>query len=396
MKTLIAILACWTALAAAQPVSLGAAVQTLEAQLAANPIAASAGEAATARYGTGLVAGALAAYEQSRHLDKPHIGRSDGIDGRAGLYNPDNIYASALLAENGQYRIRGRRGSHAMLTFQILDSYPIVGLGRNLAVVDPDALGIRPGETFEILLGGPPRPGRWFPLPAGARALLVRQTFEDWTRETPSALSIERLDAGAAPIDATVPGASAGDYVLAAARTWNDGYLPMIRKLPVNQLPPPRASDSGSGGLGGQQSVMARYRIEPGQALLITVKKSAARYQGVQLGDPWFVTPNYVDHQVSLTRAQAAVDRDGRLRFVISLTDPGIANWLDPAGFAEGYLFMRWQGLPRPLAADEAPTAQLVDLAELAAHLPPETRRVTPAQRAGQIAQRRRAPIHQP
>lgn len=396
MKRLIVLFACWTTLAAAEPVSLGTAVQTLEARLAANPIAASAGAAATARYSAGLVAGALAAYEHSRHLDTPHFGCSDGIDGRAGLYNPDNIYTSALLVDSGQYRIHGRRGSHAMLTFQILDSYSIVFLGRNLAVVDLDALGIRPGEEFEIFLGGPRRAGHWFPLPTGTRAVLVRQTFEDWNRETRSTLSIERLDAAAAPIDASVPGASAGDYVLASARAWNDGYLPLIQKLPVNQLPPPRASDTGSGGLGGQQSVMARYRIAPDQALVVTVKKSAARYQGIQLGDPWFVTPNYVDHQVSLTRAQAVADDDGRLRFVISLADPGVANWLDPAGFAEGYLFMRWQGLPHPLAADEAPQLQLVNLADLAALLPPQTRRVDAVQRAAQLAARRQVPIRQP
>lgn len=388
---------CWAGGAVAGTVSLAEAVQALENQLAAHPAATSAGPAATARYAAGLVAGALAAYEHSRHLDKPYISRSDGIDGRAGLYNPDNIYASALLAENGHYRIRGRRGRHVMLTMQILDSYPIVGLGRNLAVVDPDTLGIRPGDEFEILLGGPrpSGPSYWAPLPAGAKALLLRQTFEDWNRETPSSLSIERLDPGAPSVDASLAAASAGDYVMAGTRTWNEGYLPMIQKLPINQLPTPRASDAGNGGLGGQQSIMARYRIGPDQALVITVRKSDARYQGIQLGDPWFVTPNYVDHQVSLTRAQSVVDRDGRIRFVISLKDPGVANWLDPAGFGEGYVFMRWQGLSRPLAADEAPVAELVKLSDLAAHLPPETRHLAPAERAEQLARRQAVPIHQ-
>ncbi len=390
-----ALLLAWSAasLAVAQePVTLGIAVTRLEAGLTADPVAAAAGPEATARYAAGIVGAALGIWEQSRHLDKPYFARSQGIDGRAGLANPDNIYETALIVDGGAYRIHGRRGTHAMLTFQLLDAYPIVALGHNLLAIDLDAEGVRPGEAFEWWLGGPAREGRWRALPRGVRALLVRQSFEDWSRETPTTVAIERLDAGAASVDASLPGASAADHVAAADRVWNGNYLPMIRRLPVNVLPPPRASDTSAGGLAGQQSVMARYRLAPDEVLLITVKASRARYQGIQLGDPWFVTPNWIDHQSSLTRAQAAVDADGRIRFVISSGDPGVANWLDPAGFSEGYVFMRWQGLPAPLTADEEPSAQLLKLADLPLSLPPESRRVDIAGRAVQLAARQYAP----
>ncbi|HNC70102.1 MAG TPA: hypothetical protein PKZ77_06420 [Pseudomonadales bacterium] len=375
--------------------SLGETVREMESSLRASPVANAAGVGSTTRYAEGLLVAALEVFEQSRHLDKPYFRRGDGIDGRPGLYNPDNIYSSALLSDHGQYRVRGRRGSHAILTLQVLDAYPMVALGRNLAVIDLDAMGIQPGESFELLLGGARRSGRWIPLPSGSRALLVRQTFSDWQRETPTVLAIERLDRDAPPVDSGVPGNTATDYLRAVDRTWNADYLPMLQRLPENRLPPPRQSDVGAGGLGGQQSVSARYRLGPDRALLITVKKSAARYQGIQLGDPWFVTPNYVDHQVSLTSAQAVADADGHFRFVISLRDPGVANWLDPVGFAEGYLFMRWQGLERALMDDEAPVAENVDLADLWIHLPAGTHRVTPEARREQLLHRQWAPIRQ-
>ena len=53
----------------------------------------------------------------------------------------DNIYASALIVDSGAYRVHGRRGTHAMLTLQVLDGYPIVALGRNLFAIDLDADG---------------------------------------------------------------------------------------------------------------------------------------------------------------------------------------------------------------------------------------------------------------
>ena len=368
---------------------LGDAIAAVEQRMAAMPEARAAGPDATARYVAGMVSACLEVFEQSRHLDRPYFGRSAGIDGKPGLFNPDNLYRSALLSDRGVYQIRGRRGTHAMLTLQLLDAYPIVALGRNLAVIDLDQAGVGPGQDFTVTLGGERVDGLWQPLPAGARAVLARQTFEDWRTETPSTLSIERLDTGAPPVDPGVPGVSAADYVATADKLWNSG---LYGTLPDNAFPPPRASDSGAGGLGGQQSVMARYRLTPDTALLVTVRRSNARYQGIQLGDPWFVTPNFTVHQSSLSRAQAVTDTDGKLRFVIALSDPGVANWLDPAGFAEGFVFLRWQGLPAPLGSDDAASIEVVSVAELRGKLPPGTRWLDADARRAQLAERRLPP----
>lgn len=376
--------------------TFGMALAAIEQRLGKDPESAIAGPGATQQYESALVRAALSVFEQSRHLDVPHFSRSDSIDGSLGLYNPDNIYLSALLADDGRYRIHGRRGTHAMLTLQLLDAYPLVALGRNLAAIDLDQLGIRPGDAFEIFLGGERRTeARWFQLPKGTKAVLARQTFESWQDETASTLHIERLDWPARPVSAVDAALDATDYLRSTHHTWNETYLPALRQAPLNRLPPARRSDTGAGGLDGQRSIVARFRLQADQALIITVSRSDALYQGIQLGNPWFVTPNYIDHQVSLTRAQARVDEDGRLRFVVSAVDPGVANWLDTAGNSEGYLFMRWQGLRGSLREDEAPVLELVELAELARHLPIDTHWVTADERAVQLMARRRAPLRQ-
>lgn len=370
------------------------ALQQVSAQLRAMPYANSSDVARqnTERFLTGLFASSWDLANQLAQLDTPYFGRSARIEGMPGLYNPDNVYRSALLEPDGVYRVYGQRGTHSELTFQILDQYPIIGLGKNLMVVQPDTQGAKPGKSFEFYLGGQkPRGKTWFALPQNAQAVLARQSFGDW-QETPSTLFIERID---------VPKAQAykNQFAIAAAslcqatKLWAETYVPMIaRATKVNELPMPRLSAAGAGGLGGQQSILARYRISKDEGLLITVRKAAAIYQGIQIGDPWFVTPNTLRHQVSLTAKQARIDDDGFIRFVIALEDPGVPNWLDAAGNPEGYVFMRWQGSKQPIDAADAPTARLVPIASLRDHLPNNTPVMSAAQRREQLAQRKWVP----
>ncbi|WP_010127156.1 hypothetical protein [Sphingomonas sp. KC8] len=370
------------------------ALGDVSAKLRAAPYAASSDIARqnTEKYLAGLLSQAWGFTEQLNMLGTPYFSRGAGVEGLPGLYNPDNLYRSALLEPGGAYRIYGRRGSHADLSFQIIDKYPIVGLGRNLMVIRPDDMGAKPGEDFEFYLGGAPRAGgHWFAMPDRAAAVLTRQSFGDW-RETPTSLYIERLDMPPARAYQS-PFAQAATAMRQATALWVDGYVPDIeRSTTVNVLPAPRPSATDAGGLGGQMSVMARYKIKKGEALLITVRKADAAYQGIQLGDPWFVTPNTVEHQVSLTARQARVDDDGLIRFVISLDDPGVPNWLDPAGNPEGYIFMRWQAIRTPLAGGDAPVARLIPLASLRKALPAQTPVIDSAERRKQLAERKWAP----
>ena len=74
---------------------------------------------------------------------------------------------------------------------------------------------------------------------------------------------------------------------------------------------------------------------------------------------------------------------------MIAHEDPGVANWLDPAGYARGTSALRF------LLADEAPKVELerLPLAQLASKLPGDTPRVLPAERAASLERRRRAAL---
>jgi len=118
---------------------------------------------------------------------------------------------------------------------------------------------------------------------------------------------------------------------------------------PVNTLTPARPTP---GGLATQFSSAGHFDLADDEAMLVTVPaagKETAPYQGIQLGSMWYVSLDYINHQTSLTADQARIDPDGRMRFVISERDPGVANWLERTGHGRGYVQLRWQRLTRGL-----------------------------------------------
>jgi hypothetical protein len=126
--------------------------------------------------------------------------------------------------------------------------------------------------------------------------------------------------------------------------------------------------------------------------MIVTVPVAGVPYQGIQLGTIWYTSLDYIDHQTSLTADQARIDPDGRMRFVISERDPGLANWLERTGHRRGYVQIRWQRLARPLAADDGPRVEVVPAGDLARRLPYyEQARITPQEYAGKIAGRQAA-----
>jgi len=369
------------------------AIARTEAKLLASaPAQSPEGRRAASAYLAGLIEQAWSLAGEDALRFEPVFYGSGSLGGRPGLFNPDNIYLTTLLDPAGSYRITGRRGSHAQLILQLLDDPSVLALGQSRGVIDVQQLGVAAGEEIELWLGGEQRAGHWFALAPDASSMLVRMTFADWAAESPSTLRIERLDEPAPAAEDPAQGrlARAARFLDGAAALWLDAFLQrMESSVPVNGVTELRATRDG---LTGQYSVNGRFDLAEDEALVIEVARSSATYQAIQLGDAWFVTPDWTRHQVSLNHAQARADADGRFRFVISRRDPGVPNWLDTAGTARGYLFMRWQGVPAPLGPEYAPSARLAKLAELRGVLPQDTPVVDAEERAEQLAARRHAP----
>lgn len=349
-------------------------------------------QSVTSDFIAGLIGSAWRLSHYARHLNAPRFSGGDEFIGLPGLFNPDNIYRNALLDDTASYRISGERGSHVQLTFQFIDSFPLIGLSKDLLVINLDKLGVKPGDRFEFFLGGPKRNGLWWPMPKGAKAVLARQTFNDWGLETHTTLHIERLDATQIIPAGPERLVLAADYLQKATSLWADNYMKGLRLLPINSIPPMRASKERDGGLSGQHTAIARFKLDEGEALLITARLSDAAYQAIQIGNYWFATPNPVMHQSSLNMSQTYVSKDGHIRYVISNEDPGIANWLEAGRNKDGYILMRWQGIQSALVAANQPVAKLVALKDLYKHMPQDDLGFTPKLRKKQLSARARYP----
>lgn len=312
---------------------------------------------------------------------------------KAGMDNSDQRYLIARLDGDAVYRVWGSRGSSRRLDFTV---YGEDDMAPSISWATTEDLEVSLDGTFELFVGGAKREGNWLASEPGTVRLLIRQIHADWPVESPGDIHIDRVDDGrpdypvldpatlAARIDAT------SQSLARAVRRWPElGRSRLAAFLPANSLTPPR--DTGmEGGLSGRLMVGGHWELSDDEALIVTTWPSAARYQGIQLGNHWWQSLDYANRQSSLTTDQARLSSDGAYHFVLSARDPGVPNWLDTEGLPRGIIMMRYDGLQdAELPEEEHPTAEVVSFDEVIEHLPADEPRIDAAARAAQIAARR-------
>ncbi|MFC9897041.1 hypothetical protein ACFVMC_25430 [Nocardia sp. NPDC127579] len=329
------------------------------------------------------------AYER----DFPFFVQSTGPYTKMGLDNPDTLYFHAYLRPDAEYVVTGSRGTTRDLSFQVLNGdYSPVDVPDSLTAFDDRDLDIAADGSYEIRFGpGVPRPG-YVQLGADAAMLVVREVFSDWATERPGTIRIQRVDKiGDAPPPLTKDLLTkrygvAGKMLVSRLNTFLAFPKWFYLNLPVNTMTEPRLTP---GGLSTQYSSAGHYELDDDQALIITVPKSDAPYQGFQLGSMWYLSLDYINHQTSLTADQAHVDPDGKIRLVVSERNPGLANWIERTGHDRGYVQFRWQRVAREMKPEDGPTVEVVSVEEIAQRLPfYEEARITPEQWRARIAAR--------
>ena len=128
---------------------------------------------------------------------------------------------------------------------------------------------------------------------------------------------------------------------------------------------------------------IGHFNIAEDQALVLTLDAGNAGYASAQVSNLWGVTQDAVRHNMSLNTSQATPNADGTFSVVLSVKDPGVANWLDPDGLRQGFLFLRWAAFGPQNEARESPSvrARLISLGDLQREIPTSLVRVNPETR---------------
>ncbi|MDR3664073.1 MAG: hypothetical protein P4L86_27420 [Mycobacterium sp.] len=292
----------------------------------------------------------------------PFLHSGTGPFEKMGLDNPDTMYFGTRVTPGHEYVVTGRRGTTTDVSFQLLGGdYTDANVPDSETAFDDRKLDIAADGTFE-----------WRFTPATPSQLVIREVYNDWSAQR-GTFAIARTDtAGTAPDPLTREliekrYAVAGKQLVQRVKTWLQFPKWFYDNLPVNTLTAPRLTP---GGLATQYSAVGHYDMTPDQAMIITLPVSDAPYLGFQLGSLWYISLDYINHQTSLNGTQAQADPDGKIRIVVSEHSPGVTNWCEALGHAKGYLQFRWQRVSREMTAEDGPTCEVVDLAEVAAKLP--------------------------
>ena len=316
----------------------------------------------------------------------PHRLRGHRIPGsRWGIDNPDSVYRVIPINGAERYVIRGRV-SERRLTENYFTLWN-ASMGT-IDVLDGKALVLGPGGQFEIAVDGDPkgdRPNHIRSTPE-AREFYIRDVLMDWAQDCVNELSIERH--GGPPRKPVRSLDEQLDAAIAMLTTNIDNTIrwnAQARDKRANTFDFTIDRDS-DGALRNQIYIMGHFDLNPDEALVIDVGLGGADYFLAPISNWWGTTNEIVHRNGSLNLSQSERNPDGTLTYVVSAQDPGIQNWLDPCGMAEGILTLRWAefagGRPGP---GFGATSRVVPLAQLGTVLHPSTRRLTPRERLAQL-----------
>ena len=341
----------------------------------------------------------LADFTDLRNPDYPQFARFPNSVARIGWDNPDNPYLAFAVRGDHTYRLRGNTENFDLVTINaysgMLGHTPVTDI-RTVSSVASDDLVIDGNGDFVLTLSATPAEGDWLKLEPDAYIVVIRRLVSDWERTDEGlweVLNLTTLGQGS-PRPTPESVARSLDDAVTQAQSLRE-LLTIAHRITFqlaqspNEVSEPAETDPNLPMADPFQAASRGYfKLDEDEALLVEAPVADCRYSNIQLANPWMESLDYASHQSSLNHRTTHVDADGRVRYVISLRDPGVHNWLDTAGWSEGSLCARWT------YCTEYPSgisARLIKISELDRHLPADTPRIDPRERERIVAARQAA-----
>ena len=317
-----------------------------------------------------------------------------------GLVGPDWHYGLTYLDGARTYRLSGHRGENDLLLIQVCNESLGVAGSRTVGMHDLNEIAdIARDGTYQIILGGPKKARNWIPLDSDSdwNFVYIRTQITKYGNEDIGEYRIEHVD----PVSRAYSEAEEFSEDDMARRIHRAEMLMRIyiREFTIGIYDFAMAGSHGQvntmslqpgltfvGGSSFSRYAQGVFSIEDDDALIVEMNEAPdSPYWGLMLGDTWSRALPFSRYQTSLNNAQAVRDADGGYRFVLSLRDPGVANWLDTTGHNDGEMFFRNYFTRENIV----PTVRKVPFDEVMAYLPDGTATATPEQRAADLAYRR-------
>jgi hypothetical protein len=260
--------------------------------------------------------------------------------------NPDGDYHLAMIDGRHGYRVSGLRGTVAYLGFQVLAGTGMVPR-RHAAYVSDTELSLDADGRFSFVLSATKPDDAtdvWVEIPEDSSAIIVRQ-YVGSSAEVPATLEIFPLKTPgpvALPTDEVIAAQLTGmAWTIMKLATLHKTIKPELLEMP-NVLVEAEAAALGSADTTPDNLYMiGTFRLSERQALVVDFAPPQSRYWSATLENIWHECID-VRRRVSSITDQGAVVVDGRVRLVISATDPGSGNWLDTGGRHRGFVILRW------------------------------------------------------
>ena len=357
-------------------------------------------QAEAERYVARFLAAGLTSCVLHNDPDYPIFGRMMDYTMPWGLDHPDCLYLYAPLRGDAVYRVRGPRGGANHFDVQVNAGHFALGsveATETITSADARALELSPGATLDLQVGGArgdTDAPHWLGTRADAGFLLVRQYFADWASERPADLEIERMDA-TYPFPPPSPDrvreqlALLETWLVKGATQWvqmSAGFL----SLPENSVITHAAgAASQHAGAADQAYCMGNFACGPDEAVIVSFTPPDCHHWVFAMGNRFWEQVEFASRQSSLNGFQASLDEDGVFRGVIAHQDPGVPNWLDPAGDVLGTVAMRFLGAK----AAPQPLFERVPIARVRDRLPAATPRISEDARSIALRDRYRSVV---
>ncbi len=276
--------------------------------------------------------------------------------------NPDAVYYGAVADPAGTYRIRGNVQGAAYTSFTVETGAQDGHLSKGLiSTLNDTEFDVAADGSYEIIASPDPQPGgsrNWLRLEPGAGSITTRHYWElersaaaDPTLHVPIWIEPVENPGPAAPMDDAAVAAGIRrviNFVRGATIDFPDlppEVMPAWVSREVNRFSGPEDGESNTGIGYSAKDIDYRqtlYELDADQALVMRGRFPRCRFANVVLWNHRLQTAPYRYRRVSLNRRQVRYEKDGSFEIVVAHRDPGVPNWIDPAGLRTGMIFWRF------------------------------------------------------